>query len=127
MNVRSTHASFDAVTAEQLHHLYETLIDYGAHPNQQGVLTAMTMSEMEPETTWQVGLLAPKIVPLVVALKLAVEVAIGTFKVFQLIFPERFTILGFHEEINALARELNRVIQPYAQEARKNVPSPVKT
>lgn len=126
-NVRSTHASLDTVTSRQLHQLYETLIDFGGHPNQRGVLTAMSMSETEQETNWQVGLLAPKKVPLVAALKTTVEVAIGTFKVFQLIFPERFAIMGLDEEINSLVRELSRVIAPYAQKARDDARSAVSS
>jgi hypothetical protein len=112
-NVRSTHKSFDHVTAKQLHELYERMIDLGAHPNQQGVLTAMNLSETEEETTCQVGLVAPKVVPVLVALKTAVEVAIGMFKVCQLIFPERFKIMSLDQEIGALIGELNRAFKAY--------------
>jgi hypothetical protein len=112
-NVRSTHQSFDSVTAKQLHELYEMMIDLGAHPNQQGVLTSMNLSETEEETTCQVGLLAPKVTTVLVALKTAVETAIGTFKVFHLIFPERFKIMGLDVKIEILIGELNRVFKAY--------------
>ena len=116
-NVRSTHQSFDSVTAKQLHELYERMIDLGAHPNQQGVLTAMNLSETEEETTCQVGLLAPKVVPVLMALKSDVEVAIGMFKVFQLIFPERFKIMSLDKEIEALVGELSLAFKAYVPQA----------
>ena len=112
-NVRSTHESFDFVTAKQLHVLYERMIDLGGHPNPQGVLTSMNLSETEQETTYQVGLLDLKDVTVLHALKTAVEVAIGMFKVYQLIFPDRFKIMGLDEKIVALIRELNSVFKAY--------------
>ena len=118
-NVHSTHQTFDSVTAKQLHELYEWMIDLGAHPNPKGVLTSMTLSETEEETTCQVGLLAPKDLTVLFALKTAVEVAIGMFKVYQLIFPERFKIMGLDEEIEALIGELNRVSKAYVSQLKQ--------
>jgi hypothetical protein len=46
-NVRTTHEQIDAATAADLHMLYETLIDFGAHPNEQGLLAAMVTTERE--------------------------------------------------------------------------------
>ena len=112
-NVHSTHQSFDSVTAKTLHELYERMIDLGGHPNPQGVLTSMSLSGTEEEITCQVGLLAPKVTTVLFALKTAVEVAIGMFKVYHLIFPERFKIMGLDEKIEGLIRELNRVFKAY--------------
>lgn len=118
-NVHSTHQSFDSVTAKQLYELYERMIDLGAHPNPQGVLTAMNFSETEEETICQVGLIAPKVVPVLFALKTAVEVAIGMFKVYQLIFPERFKIMSLAEEIEALVGDLNRAFKAYVSQLKQ--------
>jgi hypothetical protein len=115
-NVHSTHLSFDPVTAKDLHELYERMIDLGGHPNPPGVLSSMNLSETEEETTCQVGLLAPKVIPVLLALKTAVEVAIGMFKVYQLIFPERFKIMSLDEEIEALVGELNRAFKAYVSQ-----------
>jgi hypothetical protein len=114
-NVRSTHDSLDSVTAKQLHQLYETMIDFGAHPNQLGVLMAMNKSVTEQANSYQVGIIFTDIVPLVATLQKAVAVAVGALKVFQLIFSERFKIMGLDEEIKALVRELNSVFKPYIQ------------
>lgn len=118
-NARSTHQSFDSATAKQVHELYERVIDLGAHPNQQGVLSAMNLSEAEEETTCQVGLILPKVITVLIALKTAMEVAIGTFKVYQLIFPERFKIMSLDEEIETIVGELNRAFKPYVSQLKQ--------
>ena len=120
-NVRSTHESLDPVTAKQLHELYETMIDFGAHPNQLGVLVAMSKSEMEQGINYQVGILFPEVVALAATLRMAVAVAVGALKVFQLIFPECFKLMGLDEEIKALVNELNSVFKPYMQQSQQSV------
>jgi len=114
-NVRSTHGSLDSVTAKQLHQLYETMIDFGAHPNQLGVLVEVSKLETEQEINYRVGILFPQIVPLVATLRMAVTMAVGALKVFQLIFPERFKIMGLDKEIKVFVSELNSVFKPYVQ------------
>ncbi len=89
------------------------MIDLWAHPNQQGVLTSMNLSETEEQTTCQVGLLAPKFTIVLLALKTAVETAIEMFKFFHLIFLEGFKIMGLDEKIEVLIGELNRVFKAY--------------
>jgi len=44
-NVRATHASFHATAAAALQTLYDWTIEFGAHPNERGVLAAMTRIE----------------------------------------------------------------------------------
>jgi len=114
-NVRSTHESLDTITANQLQQLYETMIDYGAHPNQSGMLMAMSMTEKEKEINYKVGILFPETVPLITTLRMAVAVAVGALKVFQLIFTERFKIMRLDEEIKALVNQLNTIFKPYLQ------------
>jgi hypothetical protein len=115
-NVRSTHESLDLVSAKQLHELYETMIDYGAHPNQMSLFAAMSESETEQETTFKVGILFPELVPIVATLRMAVAVAVGSLKVFQRVFPERFRIMSLDTEIEALVGELNSAFKVYVQQ-----------
>jgi len=111
-NVRSTHESFDPVTAKNLHGFYEVAIDFGGHPNEKSVFGAMARVETENETNYSVGILSFRDpVAVVAALHMAVGVAIGTLKVFQLIFPERFRILGIDAKIEVLVRDLNTVFK----------------
>jgi hypothetical protein len=48
-----------------------------------------------------------------VALKSAVEAAIGALKAFRLIFPEHFAIMGVDGEIDKLVGHLNAVFASY--------------
>jgi hypothetical protein len=110
-NVRSTLDSLDPVTSKPLHQLYETMIDFGAHPNQRGVLAAINSSEQGKEHNYHVGILAPEPLPVVSALHETVAVGVGALKVFHLVFPERFQIMGLDSEIDVLVAELNSVFK----------------
>ena len=89
----------------------------------------MNLSETDKETTFQVGLVAPQLLPALMAIKTAAEVAIGTFKVYQIIFPEHFQIMNLDRTINALIEGLNRAFKPYAsqlkRQKRKLMPYPL--
>jgi hypothetical protein len=106
-NVRSTHEGLDPVTAAQLQQLYEKLIDYGAHPNQMGVFTSLGSQESATDVTFSVGILYPSELPVMVTLRLSMAVAIGALKIFGLIYPERFVLMGLDSEIRELVAELN--------------------
>jgi hypothetical protein len=97
------------------------MIDYGAHPNQLGVLVEMSKLETEQEINYRVGILFPEIVPLVATLRMAVAMAVGALKVFQLIFPERFKLMGLDEEITVFVSELNSVFKPYVQQSQQSI------
>ena len=106
-NVRSTHEGLDAAAASQLHRIYEQLIDYGAHPNQMGVFAGITQKESTSQVDYKVGILYPAELPVMVTLRLAVAVAVGSLKIFRLIYPERFTLTRLDVEIEELVIELN--------------------
>jgi hypothetical protein len=112
--VRSTHELFDCSTAMQLHELYDRTIDFGGHPNEKSLFGAMSRVETANEIIYSVGILSFRDPVLVVAaLHMAVAVAIGTLKVFELIFQERFLILGLDAKVLALVRDLNAVFKQY--------------
>jgi hypothetical protein len=106
-NVCSTHRGLDAPTASELRGIYEQLIDYGAHPNQMGVLTGVKHGKADDEGTYSVGILNPAELPMMATLRLAVAVAVGSLKVFRLIYAERFALASLDREIEALVVELN--------------------
>jgi hypothetical protein len=113
--VRATHESLDPSTAKSLQEAYDTLIDFGAHPNQFGVMTSMTKSEVgERTTTFSVGILSPQPLHMAFGLRMAVAMALGAIKVFQLIFPERFVLLQLDEATASVVREANNVFKGYA-------------
>lgn len=107
-SVRATHEGLDAGTAKVLRELYDTSIDFGGHPNEKGILASMRREETEGSVTYQVGILHPEPLLMTVTLKTAVEVAIGTLKVAQLISPEQLKVMGLDLTIDQLIREVPR-------------------
>ena len=105
--VRQTHEEQEAADARELHKVYETLIDCGAHPNPFGVMTALSKIETDNQIDYSVDILNPKREPALHALKMAVTTAIGALKTFQLVFPKRFTDAGLDLEIEKLILQAN--------------------
>ena len=122
--VKQTHEALDASTAKELQGIYENLIDFGAHPNQFGVMTSMKKkSESEKQTNFSVGILYPERLPVLFALRMAVGVAIDTLKTFQLVFPERFTLAGIDLEVGKLIAEANALFKSYAPTVNNTGPT----
>lgn len=115
-NVRATHKPLDPDTAMYLQELYESVIDYGAHPNQLGVLIGIAHSKGNKKIDYKVGIIFPQTLPMMLTVRLAVAVAVGALKVFQQIFPERFKIMSIDIRIEELVVKLNSVFKPYIQQ-----------
>jgi len=111
--VRRTHEAADAETATQLYWLYKQMIEFGAHPNQLGTFAAMTETNGDSHVQYDIGILHPKPLPVLMTLRLAVAVAIGALKLFERIFPERFAIVGLPDRIAELVQELNTTFRTY--------------
>lgn len=117
-NVRTTHEGLDALSAAELHRLYETLIDHGAHPNQMGVLSALRSTEAPNEINYSVGILYPSERPVMVTLRLSAAVGIGALKIFALVYPERFALVGLDEVVRELVDELNTRFERFGRGER---------
>ncbi len=117
-NVRATHEALDATTAAICAALYDQTIELGAHPNERGTLTALRRSEDGQTINFQAVLLTDDWKVIALVLKNAVEAAVGALKVFRLIFPERFTIVGIKDEIDGLVAQLNALFAGYGAAAR---------
>lgn len=109
--VRETHSSLDAAAEAELHRVYENLIDYGGHPNQFGIMTALGKSEELDRITYNVGILNPRPLTVIFSLSMALSVAIGALKIQQLIYPERFKIMGIDREIERIVEKTNEVFR----------------
>ena len=108
--VLQTHQALEAAGARELHKVYETLIDCGAHPNQLSVMMGLVKTEeTDNQVTYDVGIVQWKPVPF--GLQMAVETAIGALKTFQLVFPERFTNAGLDLEIKKLIPQANALFK----------------
>jgi hypothetical protein len=116
-NVSATHKVLDAPTEEKFHHLYNTVIDFGAHPNEKGILASTRRQETKDSVTYQVGILYPDPLLMKTTLKMAVEVAIGVLKVGQLIAPDLLKVEGLDLTIEQLIREVPRTFAEGKQDS----------
>ncbi|MDQ0313660.1 hypothetical protein J2S73_000097 [Amorphus orientalis] len=82
--------------------LYERLIDYGAHPNEQGFVLSSSMVRSEDIIQFNSIYLHEDGHPLEFALSTCVQVGIGALQIAQLIYPTRFMLLGIGEELTSL-------------------------
>jgi hypothetical protein len=112
-NVRATHEAIDAKHASHMQQLYENMIDMGAHPNQLGLFAAIGSDTQEKQTTFQVGILYPLEFPLLATLGMGLSVAHDVLRTFQLIFPERFKIMGLDTRITELLTSAQKVLLKY--------------
>jgi hypothetical protein len=115
-NVRATHEVLDPDAAADLKSLYEDFIDYGAHPNQLGVLGSVIRIAREEKTAnYKAGILHMDPIPVLFTLRLCVATALGALKVVQLVYPERFALIGLDREIGRLVEQLNTVFKVYSR------------
>lgn len=113
-NVRTTHEACDQATADQLREVYETSIDFGAHPNQMGMLISMAHEKNPNQINYEVGILHPDTVPMLGALRLSVAVVIGALKIFQLVYPAKLAATPVQDRIGQLIKDINSVFKPWA-------------
>jgi len=118
-NVRRTHETLDTATAAAYHALYKHSIKHGAHPNERAALMALRRREDGERTVFDAVLATDDWKPIALALKNAVDAALGAFKISRLIFWERFAIMGVGGEIDELIGESNGVFGRYAAAARR--------
>jgi hypothetical protein len=78
-----------------------------------GFLRGLTKTEAAKTTSYSVPILSTDMVPLANALQKVAAVAVGTLKVFLLIYPERFKLAGLDQEIDHLVADGNRIFGKY--------------
>jgi hypothetical protein len=109
-NVRATHDALNSYHAAHMHFLYENTIELGAHPNQLGLFTAIGSDDESSQVTYQVGILYPLEFPLLAALGTAFAIAHDVLRVFALIFPERFAIMGLDQRITGILASTQQIL-----------------
>jgi len=86
--------------------LYDRTIDYGAHPNPNGVLGNLRINENEQDIQFQMSYLTNDPLQIQLALRTTAQIGIGALMLFRFVYPERFTITGLHDELALLAKDL---------------------
>lgn len=113
-NVRGTHGGLDPANEAACYAVYKRTIGLGGHPNERGVLTAMTRAETGDALMFGAVFLTNNPAIIALAVKTAAEAAVGALKTFHLIFPERFKIMGVDRDVENLVAGLNAVFKKYA-------------
>jgi hypothetical protein len=114
-NVRGSHEALDVNGAADMRSLYEIVIDFGAHPNQLGVLNSMQRVETSKQVDYRVGILFPQELRVMMGVRLAVAVGVGVLNAYRVLFPERFALVGLDREITVLGDALNVQFRRFAQ------------
>jgi hypothetical protein len=98
--VRESIAKDDEPLSKVYQELYERTIDFGAHPNEKGVLGSV-VRESVGTGNLQVSLLVGDSLELQHGLKTCAQVAICSLKIFNLIFTVQFSNACFESKILA--------------------------
>ena len=92
-------------TGKAARHLYELTIDTGAHPNRKTITLAMKREETDEDILFNLAQLNNDPIVFTIALKTCAQVGICSLKIFKLVFPERFDLLGISDDIDKLSRK----------------------
>jgi hypothetical protein len=69
------------------------------------------------EVTYHVGILNPQPLLLAFAARMLIGISVGTLKIFQTMFPERFKIMNIDQRIEKLVELVNTVFKKYRENA----------
>lgn len=101
--VRETIEKDDADLSKVYQELYERSIDFGAHPNEKGVLGSVVPGSIDTGTM-QVMILAGDSLQLQHGLKSCAQAGICSLKIFNLVFHDHFAKSDFDGKIAAASR-----------------------
>ena len=85
---------------------YERTIDYGAHPNQLALMSALRMSEAEKKINFQVAYINGDTLTTQLCLKTLAQIGICSLSIFKNVFKERFDIIGVSDKLERLKTNL---------------------
>jgi hypothetical protein len=100
--VMGTLKSADAQLHATLEMLYERTIDFGGHPNERGVAGSMTLTETEDRKNFGAKLLDDNELALAHAAKTSAQIGTGALCIFEIIFRDRFRLLGIDLDLESL-------------------------
>jgi hypothetical protein len=105
-NIHKTIAVHDQTLANIFRFLYNRAIDYGAHPNPNGMFTAMNVEKEDEKLTSITTLaLTTEPLPLLFTMKSVAQSRLTSLYIFKQMFKAKFELLGIRIEMDALRRE----------------------
>lgn len=99
------------VLAEIYERLYERTIDFGAHPNEKGFSSHTKILKDQEQTEFLQIYLQEDGPQLDQAIKTAGQVGFWALSIFQLVYPEKWELLGIKFELNELRKIFGEGIQ----------------
>lgn len=84
--------------------LYERTIDFGAHPNERALFSGMVKKNGADRVEFETVFLHGDGLQLEHALKTTGQVGLWALHVFQLIYPERFMLLGVKDSLEKIRK-----------------------
>ncbi len=97
----------DFGTGRAARDLYERTIDYGAHPNELALTTALRQTREEDVIRFDLAYLSDDSTPaLALCQKTNAQVGVCSLRTFRLVLPERFDLLGLTDELGRLTAGL---------------------
>ncbi|MER9064853.1 hypothetical protein [Mesorhizobium sp. M0698] len=91
-----------ATIGGQFERLYETLIDFGAHPNEQGFSINSAIRKDGENVHFDTIYLQADGMPLDMGLKMTGQVGLWALHIMQLIYAERFELQGIRADIEEI-------------------------
>ena len=104
--IRKTLASLDVRLENIYFELYERAIAFGAHPNEMSVTSNLTIGEKDNQKEMSLPYLIGDGISLDHSLRSLAQVGVCVLLIFQVIFQERFELLGDSSELIELQKEL---------------------
>lgn len=104
--VMATLEAVDKPLHDAIDTLYERAIDYGGHPNERGLTSAMQMKELADGAEFLHAYVVDDGVALTHAIKTTAQVGLGALLIFRTMFKERFDILGITPILDDLSARL---------------------
>lgn len=97
----------DIATGGPARELYERTIDYGAHPNELALLTALRLTDERETVRFDLNYLSDNSTPaLALCLKTTAQVGVCALRMFRLVIPERFDLLSISDALARLSAGL---------------------
>lgn len=82
--------------------LYDQCIDFGSHPNEQGLVSGLEVEHIDEKTVFDTSYLVPGTIEQRFCMKALAETALCALRIFQFIFPERFMLLSITAKLDKL-------------------------
>lgn len=105
-NVRGAIAAKDQIAAEVYERLYQSYVDFGAHPNILGVAGSMRVVKDGENRVMQIIYLHEDGPPLELAVKSSARAGVCSLSIFQHVFPDRYERTGISKAMPLLRNGL---------------------